>query len=111
MMLTLALDNTWDLYVDEFGDIAVKEGNDQIAQDVASSCRVFKGECRFDTARGIEYNKPDEIRDTLRFDLRREAQRIDGVKEAQVVIDSKKDRTANLEIFITTEDGETIDVR
>ena len=59
-MITLGLDENWDVYVDSFGNIGVKKDSEQIAQDVSSSCRVFKGECRFDTTRGIEYNKPDE---------------------------------------------------
>jgi hypothetical protein len=55
-MKTLLLSqDLWDLVVDVAGNIAVATDPYAIAQDVASSCRVFKGEVWYDTARGVPY--------------------------------------------------------
>jgi hypothetical protein len=110
-MKTLALDNTnWDLGLDDVGNIATKEGNNQISQDVASSVRVFKGECPFDTDRGVAYNEPDLIRETLMFDMNNEAKRIKGVADSTVVFNQLENRKLSTTIYIETESGDKINV-
>lgn len=109
-MKTLSLTNKWDLTLDEFGNIATKDGNTQIAQDVASSVRVFKGEMLFDKERGISYNEPEKERETLGFDLTREAKKISGVVDALAVMDSLEQRELNATIYIETENGEVLNV-
>ena len=110
-MKTLALDNlNWDLYVDDFGNWATKESNDRLAQDVATSCRVFKGEMEFDITRGVEYDNPDAIRKTIKDDIRRQALIIAGVQEAVVSIRPLNERKANVIIYITNENGDKITV-
>jgi hypothetical protein len=109
-MKTLYLTNQWDLTLDEFGNIATKEGNNQIAQDVASSVRVFKGEMLFDKERGISYNEPDKERETLSFDLTREAKRINGVVDALAVMNSLEQRELNTTVYIETDNGEVLNV-
>jgi hypothetical protein len=55
-MDTLKLDSTtWDLSVDASNNIAVATGPAAIAQDVASSVRVFNGELWYQTNRGVLY--------------------------------------------------------
>jgi len=55
-MNTLLLDTTaWDLTSDLDGNIAMATNPYAIAQDVASALRLFKGECFFDTTRGVPY--------------------------------------------------------
>lgn len=55
-MKTLLLDNTlWDLCLDSSGGIAVAEEPYAIAQDVASACKTFLGECWYNTALGVPY--------------------------------------------------------
>lgn len=54
-MNTLALSSTWDLTLDGSGNIAVATGASAIAQDVASSARVFKGELWFEPTVGLPY--------------------------------------------------------
>lgn len=112
-MLTWALDsNTWDIGVDyDTKSIALKENNDQIAQDVASSVRVWKGELPFDADRGIDYGKPESLRGVLNFEMRNQAKLIDGVDGASVVFNELKDRTLNASIYVTTTEGETIEVK
>lgn len=110
-MKTLALKNeNWDFFVDSLGNWATKESNDQIAQDVASSCRVFKGEMEFDVGRGVEYREPDKIRKTINDDIRRQALLIEGVKEAVVSIESIDNRRASVIIYVTNENGDKITV-
>lgn len=110
-MKTLALINEgWDLFVDEYGNIATKSDADQIAQDVSSSVRVFKGEVPFDVYRGVEYNKPDENRNTLKQDIMEQVYYINGVGDALVDFRELKDRTLEPVIYLTTEGGENITV-
>lgn len=55
-MKTIYLDPvTWDLAVDASGNIAVASDPYSIAQDVASACRLFRGELWYDTTQGVPY--------------------------------------------------------
>ncbi|MBK3787241.1 hypothetical protein G3A43_44665 [Paraburkholderia aspalathi] len=55
-MKTLLLDRTaWDLCLTANGDIACATEPYQIAQDVASAIRTFRGECWYDTTLGLPY--------------------------------------------------------
>lgn len=110
-MITLAIDNeNWDLMVDEYGNIATKSNAEQIAQDVSSSVRVFRGEVPFDIYRGVEYNKPDENRNTLKQEILEQVYYIDGVGDVLIDFVELKDRTLRPIIYLTTEDGENITV-
>lgn len=111
MAKTLFLRNeNWDLTVDDFGNIATKESNDQLAQDVASSVRVFLGEMPFDVNRGVSYNTPDEIRFTLKDDIKHQALLINGIEEAVVSFEKIEDRNANVIIYVTNENGDKLTV-
>jgi hypothetical protein len=56
MATTLLLDTaTWDLTVDAAGNIAVASEPYSIAQDVASSLRLFLGELWYDSTQGMPY--------------------------------------------------------
>lgn len=55
-MNTLLLDRSvWDLILDAQNNIAVCTDPYAIAQDVASAIRLFKGECWYDTTRGVPH--------------------------------------------------------
>lgn len=55
-MKTLLLDqDNWDLVLDTSGNIALASEPYAVAQDVASSARLFAGELWYDTAKGIPY--------------------------------------------------------
>lgn len=47
--------STWDLMLDGSGNLAITDGSLSVAQDVASSCLVFSGECYYDTTLGIPW--------------------------------------------------------
>jgi len=107
-MKTLALDTGWDVYVDELGNIATKEGNDRLAQDVSSSVRVFIGEIPTDLERGVRYASVDTNREYLNEEMNRQALLVDGVDESLVVFDKIEDRTLHASIYVTNENGEEI---
>lgn len=53
---TLKLDTTsWDLTLDGNGDLAIADDSYSVAQDVASACLVFSGECYYDKTLGIPW--------------------------------------------------------
>ncbi|ELY2767206.1 hypothetical protein C3O72_02885 [Cronobacter sakazakii] len=53
---TMQLDvSTWDLTLDGNGNIAIADESYSVAQDVASACLVFSGECYYDTTLGIPW--------------------------------------------------------
>lgn len=111
MMRTLALDDkNWDLMIDDYGNIAVKEDAECLAQDVASSVRVWSGELPFDTTRGVDYDKPDENRQTLKIQMLEQVGYIDGVGDVFIDFSDFKDRKLIPMIYLTTEDGEKITV-
>ena len=45
--------DTWDLVVDDYGNIAMAESPYAIAQDVASACRLWLGPIRHDARHSI----------------------------------------------------------
>lgn len=114
-MRTLFLNpGTWDLMVDSLGNIAVASRPYCIAQDVASACKLWKGEARYDTERGMPYH--DEIlghlppATLLASWFRSEAMTIDHVVDANVTINfNSSERTLDGAIMITT-DNDTEEV-
>ena len=55
-MSTLLLDRTtWDLCLDASNNIAVAEVPYAVAQDVATMCRLFQGDCYYDQTLGLPY--------------------------------------------------------
>ena len=107
-MKTLALGTDWDVYTDDLGNIATLSGNNRLAQDVASSVRVFSGELPFNVTRGVEYNKPDQNRETLNHQMNDNAKLVEGVSESIVIFEELKDRTLKPVVYVTSADGEQI---
>ena len=110
-MRTIALNNDWDLSLNEFNNIAIKDGNEELAQDVASSVRVWKNELPFDRLRGVPYDKPDELNGVLGFEIKKQAKLVKGVLNATVVFNELEDRKANVTIYVENENGEIINVQ
>lgn len=109
-MKTIGLDDKWDIYKDKFNNIATKDGNERLAQDVASSVRVFKGEIGFDTSRGVEYNKPDQDRQTLNHQMNEQAKLVQGVESSVVIFEELNNRTLKPVVYVTNEEGEKISI-
>lgn len=53
MYATLKLNSDWDITIDSSGNIATISDESATAQDVASACQVFYGECYYDNTLGI----------------------------------------------------------
>lgn len=47
--------DTWDIELDDTGNIAVVENPYACAQDVATACSAFRGECIYDVNIGVPY--------------------------------------------------------
>lgn len=109
-MKTLALTEKWDLFIDDFGNIATHDDNERLAQDVASSVMVWKGECPFDTERGVDYARMDEIRDTLPNEINNQAILVNGVVDSSVALEKLENRTLYPIIYVKNEENETITV-
>ena len=109
-MKTLKLDSNWDVGLDDLNNIAILDGNNRLSQDIASSVRVFKGELPFDIDRGVAYDKPDEVRNTLKNDINEQSLLVDGVVDSITVFNNLTDRMLSVTIYATNEEGETITV-
>lgn len=111
-MKTLLLDNTlWDLCLDASGDIAVATEPYQLAQDVASAIKLFFGELRYDSLKGVPYFQqilgqapPIQI---FKAYLIEAALTVPGVASATCVIESFQDRTVKGSVTFTADDGTT----
>lgn len=99
-----------DIAVDETGNIFMKSGASQIAQDVASSVKVWRGELPLNIGRGVNYAQPDLIRNTLMFDINDQAKLIKGVSESTVIFNSIENRKLDTTIFVKTDSGEDVNV-
>jgi len=110
-MDTLYLDpEAWDLVVDTNGNIAVASSPYAVAQDVASECRLWTGEARYDTTKGIPYQpsvlgeRPPPAKLISWF--KQAAEGVPEVEEAIVLLDFDN-RTLSGEIQISLDSGET----
>lgn len=97
MAMTLLLDRpTWDLCLTANGDIAVASEPYSMEQDVASECRIFEGECYYDTTRGISYfsilGRPIPVQ-LLKQSLIAAAKRVPGVNDATVYLNELTPRS------------------
>lgn len=113
-MTSFKLTADWDLQLDDMGNIALVDGGLQKAQDVATSCRVWKGEVLYDVERGVPY-KEDIMGQRpnlslLQADFETEAKRIEGVTAVEVVAESFNNRHLVPDIRITLETGEEYNV-
>lgn len=108
---TLQLDPaSWDLMLDGSGNIAIADSGYSAAQDVASACLVFSGECYYDNTLGIQWK--EEVlgrRPTpgyIASKMEAEAQKLPIVDQASAVIFfDKNTRQTRGVIRITDTDG------
>ena len=107
-MKTLALDDNHDLFLDEFGNLAFREGQYQKAQDVSTAVKTVRGEYVFDNTIGLPYDliMGEPVNQSLVQEyVNEEAKRIDGVLGARVILNSLDDRVLDADILVSTEDG------
>lgn len=110
MSSTLLLDlSTWDLLPDAYGNIAMATEPYSQAQDVASYCKVFRGEAWLDTTRGIPYWQ-DILGHRPPLSLLKQyyittALTVPGIVEAACFIDSVTNRVVSGQIQSTNTAG------
>lgn len=112
MATTLYLDpDSWDLVLDASGNIALASEPYSLAQDAASACRTFLGECWYDTTVGVPYWA--EILghfptlSVVKADLVAAAKTVPGVVSAQVFITGVVNRQLTGQIQVTDSSGTT----
>lgn len=81
-------ENTWDIGLDDKGNIATTENPYAIAQNVACAVSTFLGESIADTSIGVDYlNFQDGKRvQYLSFLYMKEAKRLEYVKDAKAML-------------------------
>lgn len=106
-MKTIYLDpQDWDLRLDSGGSIAAASDAYRMAQDAASAIRTFRGECFYDTTRGVPYfeqvlgqRPPVELVRQLLIDA---AMTANGVASAKVFLTSlTPEITGQVQVFDT----------
>lgn len=108
-MDTLYLNENWDLCLDANGNIALASEPYSLAQDAASACRTFLGECWYDTTIGVPYwtdilgHFPSLS--LVKADLVAAAMTVPGVDSAQVFITGVVDRQLQGQIQVTDSTG------
>ena len=112
MPRTLALDDNWDITLDEMGNIAVYDDDYAIAQNVANAVRLFTNDAYFNKTRGIPHydvelgNPAFPSRSVLYARIRQAAMNVSGVTDAEVTLDfDKSTRTYKGDIYITTKNS------
>ena len=115
-MSTLALDSSaWDLTVDASGNIAVASNGQDIAQDVASAIKLFRGELWYDTTQGVpwfqsvlgqSYSLP-----VLQALINKAALSVPGVVRASTVITSLTDRVVSGNVEVIDTNGALLNVQ
>nr|WP_234480868.1 hypothetical protein [Paraburkholderia aspalathi] len=108
----MLLDRTaWDLVLDANDDIACASDPYQIAQDVASAVRTFRGECFYDTTLGLPYwqNILGQLPPAsfIQSEIVQAALTVPNVVSATVVSLALNDRTFSGEIDVTDTRGNT----
>jgi hypothetical protein len=110
-MNTLLLDlDQWDLLTDASGNIALAVDPYAVAQDVASSCRVFLGEQWFDTSVGVPYfqsilgqRPPLSL---VKAQLIAAAERVPGCGSPTVFLSALTNRTLAGQVLFTDTNGD-----
>lgn len=111
-MKTLRLNENWDIYVDEAGNIALADGDYGVAQTAANKVRLFTNDAYFDQTKGIphfdielgkNYNVSEAV---LTNRIRKEVLSVDGVTDAKVQLEKESGgRVIGGNILITTNTG------
>ena len=109
-MNTLLLDRTlWDLCLDTSGNLAVASEPYSQLQDAASAIRLFRGECIYDTERGVPHfeeilgHQPSIS--VMKAEFIRAALTVPGVSDAAVFISGVEGREVRGQVQVTTSSG------
>ena len=108
-MNTIYLNQNWDMAVDISGNIALASSPYALAQDAASECRLFYGECYYDTTRGVQYWRdilgkypPLEL---MRTYYKNAAMLVPTVVKSKVFFSGLQNRTLTVQVQVTDNAG------
>ena len=114
MTTTLALTLAeWDLTVDIHGNIALKSGAQELAQDVGSAVKTFLGELYYDTSLGMPWPTilgASYSQGYLEVQITKAALAVAGVAKAQTTITSFVNREAHGHVYVTSDADVTFPV-
>lgn len=110
MAATMLLDrSTWDCTLDASGNMALATEPYAQAQDVASACRCYRGECLYATDKGLQYferilGRPQPLA-ILKTQLTAAALTVPGVVSATPLLTAIVDRGVSGQMQFVTSDG------
>ncbi len=109
MARTMLLDrSTWDLVIDANGNIATATAPYSLAQDAASACRTFLGECWYNTGVGVPlWNVLGQLPplSLMKQYFVNAAMTVPGVVAAQVFLSISSGRVLGGQIQVTDANG------
>ncbi len=104
----------WDLTLDSGGGIATTQGAYAIAQNVANAIRLFTNDAYYDENRGIPHFaielKTHPALSVLRSRCKEAAEKVPGVKSAEILDLALDNRVLSGVIRLTLQDGSIADV-
>lgn len=113
-MITLALDDSWEITLTLTGGLKMLEGNACTAQSVANAQRCFTNEAYYNMPRGIPYFEeiegympPERL---VSAHLERMARTVPGVVRAFATVAGFEKRVVTGRTVIETENGGTVNV-
>lgn len=110
----LLVPEKWDLQLDAGGGIAATQGAYAIAQNVANAIRLFTHDAYYDEEKGIPHFalelKAHPALSVLRSRCKEAAEKVVGVKNAEILDLSINDRALSGVIRLTLKNGQITDV-
>lgn len=103
--------DTWDIALDGRGNIATVGAPYACAQDVATACSAFRGECIYQTGIGVPYNEQilghNPGTGSVQTWLETEAMRLPHIADASATIVTGDKRRAEGVIVVIDQNGIT----
>lgn len=114
-MITMKLDDKYDITLNQFGQIATVINYDNVIQNVITALKLIQGEYDFDILKGMPYflflgEKPDD--ELFKEYINYTVMQVVGVQQvvSSTYIFEKQTRTYNYFLTIQLENGETVNV-
>lgn len=111
-MLSLHLNDNWDIHTDDTGRIKLTEESYGVAQSAANAVRLFTNDAYFDQTKGIphfdiELGKPFSVAESVIINrIRKACMAIDGVTDCRVKLETDDmGRYLGGNVYITTTEG------
>lgn len=111
---TLKLTEDWDLQINYAGYIVTETLDYAIAQNVSNALSLFTNDAYFDSDRGLPHFQIElGLKPNLsifRSRMKQEAEKVDGVKNADIVELMIQNRVLSGKVVLTLDNGNVINV-